>query len=210
MKFNLLIHCRWSHLQTVEATSVLLVAAVLEAQKSKSEGLPSMIGTSTPQVPAVLPWTGTRSTVPSPPFIPTGWTVTQTTSAVWEIVLWLLLVSGVVSVSRIRAMLGLFSKMWREMKEKRKMSSPDPTPSLMKGSFFTMTYVLVYLCSSVGFNLVLLTNSLLFSIRKSNQWTLSTRRGGSTFSLSLSKTVPMVKYTTLKMSTRASNLLSKR
>lgn len=39
----------------VETTSVLLVVAVLEAQKIKSEGLPSMIGTFTPQVPAVLP-----------------------------------------------------------------------------------------------------------------------------------------------------------
>lgn len=169
-----------------------------------------MIGTSTPQVPAVLPWTGTRSTVSSPLFILMGWTVTQTTLAVWEIVLWLLLVSGVVSVSRTRAMLGLFSKMWREMKEKRKMSSLDLTLSLMKGSFFTMKYVLFYLFSSVWFNLALKTNSLLCSIRKSNQWTLSTRRGGSTFSLSLSMTVPMAKYTVLKMSTQASNLLSKR
>lgn len=88
---------------------MFLIVAALKAQKNKSEGPPSMSGTSTPQDPAVLPWTG-RSTVPSPQCIPIDWTVTRTTLAAWEIVRWLLLVSGVVSVSRNRATLGLFSK----------------------------------------------------------------------------------------------------
>lgn len=96
------------------------------------------------------------------------------------------------------------------------MSSQQLILSSMRESSFTMKYVRAFRqstsCLLFWFKVWFCqTNLLLFcSIRKSDRWTLNTRKGGSIFSQNLLRKAPMVRYTVLKMPTQASNLLSKR
>lgn len=100
----------------VEATSVLLAVAALKAQRCKREGPLLIVVSATSQVPAAHLLTGrTKSMAPSPVSIPMGKTVTQTATAVKEIIGWPLLDSGAASVRWTHAMQGPFSKTWREM-----------------------------------------------------------------------------------------------